>query len=162
MNETTASQSSDHLQHDHPSEPIGLIARLRSEAYRIAEYGLQRDHTMAADELERLCRKFSAGADADVRLSEENDALIEENKVLKQGITRRWRPIETAPKNGSSILVARHMGQPWGWVLGTAYWVSVRGISGWIARGITEPPGELGLGEPTHWQPLPPPPDDVN
>lgn len=30
------------------TEPIGLIKRLRSEAYRIAEYGLQRDHSMAA------------------------------------------------------------------------------------------------------------------
>lgn len=71
------------MQHDHPAEPLGLIARLRSEAYRIAEYGLQRDHSMAADELERLLHKCrDAAALADVRLSEENDDLIEQNKVL--------------------------------------------------------------------------------
>lgn len=69
-----------------------------------------------------------------------------------------WRTIDSAPKDGTPILVARDMGNSWGWVRGTAYWVDVRGISGWVARGITDPPGELGLGDPTHWQPLPPPP----
>lgn len=74
------------------SEPLGLIARLRSEAYRIAEYGLQRDHSMAADELERLLHKCrDAAALADVRLSEENDALIEQNKELLAALEKADR-----------------------------------------------------------------------
>lgn len=35
----------------------------------------------------------------------------------------------------------------------------VAGIDGWIPRGFTDPPGELGLGNPTHWMPLPSPPE---
>lgn len=37
-------------------------------------------------------------------------------------------------------------------------WESVCGISGWLSRGFFNPPGELGLGHPTHWMPLPEPP----
>ncbi len=67
-----------------------------------------------------------------------------------------WQPIETAPKDGRTIIVYRSIA---GWdVLGTAYWVNIRGIDGWISNGFSEPPGNLGLGHPTHWQPLPLPP----
>lgn len=68
-----------------------------------------------------------------------------------------WRPIESAPKDGTVILVCRHMGE-WGWVRGTAYWEDVRGISGWISRGLREPIGNLGLAAPSHWRPYPSPP----
>ena len=65
-----------------------------------------------------------------------------------------WQPIETAPKDGTPIIVARHM-PSWGWVRGWATWESVCGISGWLSRGFFNPPGELGLAHPTHWMPLP-------
>lgn len=68
-----------------------------------------------------------------------------------------WQPIETAPRDGRPILIARHMGE-FGWVRGWAHWEDVRGISGWIARGFFEHPGVLGLTAPTHWMPLPAPP----
>ena len=70
--------------------------------------------------------------------------------------TAVWRDIADAPKDGRTILVARHMGD-FGWVLGTSYWEDIRGISGWISKG-TGLFGELGLGNPTHWLPLPPAP----
>lgn len=81
------------------TEPIGLIKRLRSEAYRIAEYGLQRDHSMAADELERLIAALAdfhalsqenkrLKADANVALSEENDALIAVLQAADDLLTR--------------------------------------------------------------------------
>ena len=68
-----------------------------------------------------------------------------------------WQPIGLAPRNGCTILVCRNM-PGWGWVRGYAYWVDERGISGWIAKGLFDPPGELGLAHPTHWMPIPLPP----
>ena len=68
-----------------------------------------------------------------------------------------WQPIETAPKDGRTIIVFRNIH---GWnVLGYAYWVDVRGIDGWVSNGFSDPPGNLGLGHPTHWMPLPTPPE---
>ena len=68
-----------------------------------------------------------------------------------------WRPIETAPLDGTPVWVARHI-PAWGWVRGIARWEGAHGIEGWIARGVYDPPGELGLAHPTHWMPLPEPP----
>ena len=72
-----------------------------------------------------------------------------------------WRDISTAPRDGTPVLVSRDMGEPWGWVRGWSRWVDVRGIAGWISQGFFEIPGNLGLGHPTHWQPLPPPPSQA-
>ncbi|HSC57537.1 MAG TPA: hypothetical protein VLC51_10055 [Nitrospira sp.] len=65
-----------------------------------------------------------------------------------------WQPIETAPKDGTVIAVAVYT-EIYGWIRGTSYWVSEKGLSGWISRGVTAITGELGLAHPTHWQPLP-------
>lgn len=74
-------------------------------------------------------------------------------------MSSEWLPIKTAPKDGTYILIARDMGEPWGFVRGVGYWADIRGISGWVALcGASEVPGVLGLGAPTHWQPFPPPP----
>lgn len=77
-----------------------------------------------------------------------------------------WLPIETAPKDGTPIQVARWMDIFGGtWVRGWARWESAffhdKDIGGWIAHGYFEPPGELGLAHPTHWMPLPDPPVEV-
>ena len=72
----------------------------------------------------------------------------------------KWLPIESAPRDGTTIIVGRDMGD-FGFVRGTAYFKGSPGafVSGWIARGFTDPPGELGLAHPTHWMPLPEPPE---
>ena len=71
-----------------------------------------------------------------------------------------WQPIETAPKDGTTILIYRRM-PPWH-VRGSAYWfIGSDGSCGWISRGLVahgRSPGELGLSEPTHWMPLESPP----
>jgi hypothetical protein len=58
-----------------------------------------------------------------------------------------WQPIESAPKDGTEILV--------GWVgaktIRPARWVS---MNGWIIYMSTTKP----LNPPTHWMPLPSPP----
>lgn len=73
---------------------------------------------------------------------------------------KEWQSIETAPKDGTPILVARQH-KAFGWVRGWARWEDVRGISGWISRGFFPIPGELGLAHPTHWMPLPEPPKEA-
>ncbi len=64
-----------------------------------------------------------------------------------------WQTIESAPKDGTPIAIARHMGE-FGWVMGTATWQDVAGIAGWLSHGWGFF-GDLGLGNPTHWMPLP-------
>jgi hypothetical protein len=54
-----------------------------------------------------------------------------------------WQPIETAPRDGTSVLAV--------WAYG-AHEV-VRWCGWWDANGFTRP-------EPTHWLPLPPPPKE--
>jgi hypothetical protein len=58
---------------------------------------------------------------------------------------REWRPIETAPKNGTRVLVAFD-GRAWE----AHYKVGVFGPQWWAENG--------GILHPTHWQPLPPTP----
>lgn len=74
--------------------------------------------------------------------------------LMRQG----WLPVQSAPMDGTVVLVGRFMGEPWGFVYGAGYYFSKNGAEGWICRGLRDPPGELGLGNPTHWQPIPPPP----
>ena len=53
--------------------------------------------------------------------------------------------------------VARDMGNPWGWILGTARWEGSGFVSGWVARGVGGPADGLGLSAPTHWAEFTPP-----
>lgn len=74
-----------------------------------------------------------------------------------------WQPIETAPKDGSDVLLCRAIdadGQPipaksWGIFVQVAAWW--RGDDDWIVycSQIQEPKLHF---EPTHWMPLPPNP----
>lgn len=72
-------------------------------------------------------------------------------------MTMEWQPIETAPKDGTPVIITRH-DETWGWVLGWGEYFQQGKIVGWVSRGFREPPGELGLAHPTHWMPLPEPP----
>lgn len=67
-----------------------------------------------------------------------------------------WQSIETAPRDGRWVqLFVRCAGFN---VVGCGYWVHDLG-GNWITRGYSDPPGNLGLARPTHWRPLPPPPE---
>lgn len=59
----------------------------------------------------------------------------------------QWQPIETAPKDGTEILVFD------AGAIFISLWFTDpdRGEQGWWDNGIVEPP-------PTHWMPLPDPP----
>lgn len=83
-------------------------------------------------------------------------ALRPEPEAVGQG---RWQPIETAPKDGTTIIVGRDMGD-FGFIRGYARFEGAPGsfLSGWISNGFSEIISNLGLAHPTLWQPLPEPP----
>jgi len=70
-----------------------------------------------------------------------------------------WLPIETAPKDGTKIIVyCKHMG-----VVGPSYWdadrYSKRPIPYWTNYGeILWGKKRTRFDQPTHWMPLPQPP----
>lgn len=72
---------------------------------------------------------------------------------------QQWQPIETAPKDGTSVRLLSERGNDVG------YWCDYSGRepaakdpeSGEVLHG--EWSTELGNGEPTHWMPLPAPPN---
>ncbi len=71
---------------------------------------------------------------------------------------RAWQPIETAPKDGTTILVFQE-------AIGTAYWFEgTDGSHGWIVHDVarddwTRSASHRGVDPPTHWMPLPEQPE---
>lgn len=71
-----------------------------------------------------------------------------------------WQPIETAPRDGTTILVFKFTPPCWP-IIGLAFWYGLGDISGWMSYGIPQvssEPNNLGLAHPSHWMPLPSPP----
>lgn len=70
-----------------------------------------------------------------------------------------WQPIETAPRNGTVVLLGREM-EGFGFVRGYGHFEGRPGafLSGWISHGFDPVVSNLGLASPTKWMPLPPPP----
>ncbi len=69
-----------------------------------------------------------------------------------------WQPIETAPKNGTEILLCS--GGRWK-SINIGHWVPVgyAGVKGKWHTGFTcADEGDFDIDSPTHWQPLPEPP----
>lgn len=60
-----------------------------------------------------------------------------------------WQPIETAPKDGTEVLVWT----PDMYCPAIAHWHAQRKI--WVAEGFLEMYALKGADTPTHWQPLP-------
>lgn len=63
-----------------------------------------------------------------------------------------WQPIETAPKDGTNILI-HELGDTF-----VAWWLN--GLERWVDGKWTEMDGWVTY-DPTHWMPLPPPPEDA-
>lgn len=66
-----------------------------------------------------------------------------------------WQPIETAPKDGEKLLMVGTTRSTQGVVphIGVGWYSTFPEM--WIFGGQT-------VSAPTHWQPLPPPPDSTN
>ncbi len=68
---------------------------------------------------------------------------------------QQWQPIETAPKDGTRVVVASEVGV---WV--STYEENVLGQVGWIGSSPNHPLSQPDFKmTPTHWQPLPAAPD---
>ncbi len=65
----------------------------------------------------------------------------------------QWQPIETAPKDGTEILIGRFDEDGSEWYATAEWWV--RSWAFMWAKNIDHP--VLIDFEPTHWRPLPPP-----
>lgn len=135
---------------DHAVPTAERIAEIRArleraeEASRLGEITIfNRDHLAHWEDVSDLLAALDA---QQAQIREQAEALAQ-----------RWQPIETAPKDGTVVMLYREM-PPWR-VRGFGYyWKQSEVLHGWVARGFDEPPGELGLAAPTHWQPLPPAP----
>lgn len=64
-----------------------------------------------------------------------------------------WRPIETAPKDGTHILLWPGLRRPAAAVVGA--WLDTRGGPCWYDLAVGH---HNGYWQPTHWQPMPLPP----
>lgn len=73
-----------------------------------------------------------------------------------------WQPIESAPKDGRTILVWDGLGviaAAWcEWALPDEDTDDDGWVPGWSSRSIEA--GDVEFIEPTHWRPLPAPPTD--
>lgn len=82
----------------------------------------------------------------------------------------KWQPIESAPKDGTEILLGKDIASVW--IVRNGRWVNWRDwcpaptepgeqVDGWwcyrnsVAQEMLE-----GIYEPTHWMPLPEPPSE--
>ena len=94
------------------------------------------------------------------RLQAENKQLRADNERLREGAL--WKPIETAPKDGREILVfldgdgedfSRSSLRK-----AVACWYGFTAVVFWKNGGFSEFSWDRLIHRPTHWMPLPPPP----
>ena len=82
------------------------------------------------------------------------DLLREENERLRKDAERiEWQPIETAPKDGTDILVMT------GETMHVVRWINIHGdFDYWAVDDNKHGPFTLRGKAPTNWMPLPDPP----
>lgn len=90
------------------------------------------------------------------RLNEENDSLQAQVEALRaEKRVSEWQPIETAPKDGTEVLIGRFLDGK----LPTKAVASFHPSEGWRDAGDIGWGGMYAHVRPTHWMPLPSPPN---
>ncbi len=89
-----------------------------------------------------------------------NEAAQAVRSLMLRGVIRQWRPIESAPKNGTLIMACVT-----GFIPSVVKWVTNDGESRWfqdpesfVEESHFEESWSATRYEPTHWMPLPPSP----
>lgn len=111
-----------------------IQAEMHFEGYRGEFYGQKAS--------EQNCLKLEAWL-KEHGLETAGDDLLAELAALRVQVA--WRPIETAPRDGTDIIATNHAS---GVYIGAFYGPTFMTSIGYCKR------------EPTHWQPLPEPPAD--
>lgn len=88
----------------------------------------------------------------DLRTNYRCGSSIEE---MEQDDDGDWVRYEDIAALLASERTARQQAEQAWRVLGFGRWEQVGDIGGWISYGFSDPPGNLGLAAPTHWQELP-------
>ena len=74
-----------------------------------------------------------------------------------------WQSIETAPKDGEPVLIWKPDERMVGEYMMAAYWCDVQDgfvpVGGYHKQGYRSTVTETDQGYPTHWMPLPAPPE---
>ena len=91
---------------------------------------------------------------SDKALTRRSDAVSETRKALMGAYAQRWQPIETAPRDGTRILFYTPHDPETGWLEFVAE--SHYDKHGLVDTFVSQ--WQDGL-EPTHWMPLPDPPE---
>lgn len=129
----------------------GALARIQD---KLRDGGFANSMAVNASDLRRL---FDAIADRDATIARLSEALAEAEKKGAED----WQPIETAPRDGTRIILLRKNGPVFGcWdddrysTKPRPYWThdQVRAFGNVDARKVP----------PTHWMPLPAPPRDLS
>lgn len=124
-------------------------ADLRAHEVDLAERG---ENDPASDEW-KLAAVAASVAESDFR-----SALVRNystiSRVLREAADGGWRPIETAPKDGTLLILTNGGWVKEGW-WSTSIWLGRKG-PGWVI----DDERECGFTQDdvTHWRPLPPPP----
>lgn len=107
-----------------------------------------------AEAVERLKKELEARRSFPNEYADEVTADLAALLSYVEGM--KWRPIESAPKDGTRLMLAKIVGHP---ANPTALWWACAGL--WSDRWNNWNDGvePCGLAGPTHWLPLPPPPD---
>ena len=118
---------------------------------------LRRVHGDGRDrqEVETVCLL----AETSIMNRESCEDLMEKIAALEARLAGQWRPIESAPKDGSQIQIGWWMEQPKRFIQRVGFWTTDSNRTGWFSGEV----GSWGYEEmlqhqPTLWMPLPPPP----
>ncbi len=120
------------------------------------------DHYVRGEEANANAHFIVAAVNSHATLTAERDAALSELEKLRA--EAEWRPIESAPKDGTPISITTPYsfgddGKMHGGVPVVAVWTVTKIFTGWALPDLSGAYGYL-TSAATHWLPLPSPPKD--
>lgn len=139
------------------TERAGMGTQFRSERLRINWMGVFM--TYAEDAISRLTAWIRDYGDQKepVFIADLNAVLTMAYQNFEAELSRAWKPIESAPKDGTEILAGNAAGE-----FCVVKWddVTMNGRKGWLVAVVaTDWNHYIEMYAPTHWMELPSPPE---